>query len=75
MPGKRITALTALSGAASANNDDLVIFDADADETKRISRSQLALGMAGDLGGANGSFTTTDGKTVTVVGGLITSIV
>jgi hypothetical protein len=31
--------------------------------------------MAGDLGGANGSFTTTDGKTVPVVGGLITSIV
>ena len=75
MPGSRITDLTALSGAASANNDDLLIFDTDADVTKRISRSQLALGMAGDLGGANGSFTTTDGKTVTVVGGLITSIV
>lgn len=49
MPGTRIKDLTALSGAASANNDDLVIFDADADETKRISRSQLADGMVGDL--------------------------
>lgn len=49
MPGKRISELTALSGAASANNDDLVIFDADAGETKRISRSQLADGLVGDL--------------------------
>lgn len=49
MPGKRISELTALSGAASANNDDLVIFDTDAGETKRISRSQLADGMVGDL--------------------------
>ena len=49
MPGRRITDLTALSGAGSANNDDLVIFDADADETKRISRSQLADGLVGDL--------------------------
>lgn len=75
MPGKRISELTALSGAGSANNDDLVIYDADAGTTKRISRSQLALGLAGDLGGASGSFTTADAKTVTVVGGLITSIV
>jgi len=75
MPGKRIKDLDPLSGAGSANDDDVVIFDSDADTTKRISRSQLALGMAGDLGGANGSFTTTDGKTVTVVGGLITNIV
>lgn len=49
MPGKRITDLTALSGANSANNDDLVIFDTTAGETKRISRSQLAEGMIDDL--------------------------
>jgi hypothetical protein len=49
MPGKRITDLTALSGANSANNDDLVIFDATASETKRISRSQLAEGMQADV--------------------------
>jgi len=49
MPGTRIKDLTALSGAGSANDDDLVIFDADADETKRISRSQLAAGLVGDL--------------------------
>lgn len=49
MPGKRITELTALSGANSANNDDVIIFDATANETKRISRSQLAEGMIDDL--------------------------
>jgi hypothetical protein len=49
MPGKRISELTALSGAGSANNDDVVIFDADASETKRISRSQLAAGMQSDV--------------------------
>jgi hypothetical protein len=49
MPGKRIPELIALSGAGSANNDDVVIFDADAGVTKRISRSQLAEGMVEDL--------------------------
>lgn len=49
MPGSRIPALTALSGANSANDDDIVIFDTSADTTKRISRSQLATGMVGDL--------------------------
>lgn len=49
MPGRRIKDLTALSGAGSANNDDVVIFDTNADTTKRISRSQLAEGMTPDL--------------------------
>lgn len=49
MTGRRISELTALSGAGSANNDDIVIFDATASETKRISRSQLAEGMTPDL--------------------------
>lgn len=74
MPAKRIPDLTAISGASTANDDNLVIFDTDANETKRILRSQLGLALAGDLGGASGSFTTVDGKTVTVVGGLITGI-
>jgi hypothetical protein len=75
MAAKRIPDLTAIAGASTANNDNLVIFDTDANETKRILRSQLALALAGDLGGASGSFTTVDGKTVTVSAGLITSIV
>lgn len=49
MPGKRIKDLTALSGAGSANDDDVVIFDTNANETKRISRSQLAEGMQADV--------------------------
>jgi hypothetical protein len=49
MPGKRIKNLTALSGAGSANDDDVVIFDTTADTTKRISRSQLAEGMQADV--------------------------
>ena len=49
MPGSRISALTAIAGASTANNDDLVIFDASADTTKRILRSELAIGLVGDL--------------------------
>lgn len=49
MPGKRISELTALSGAGSANDDDVIIFDTTASETKRISRSQLAEGMQSDV--------------------------
>lgn len=48
MPGKRISELTALTGAGSASNDDLVIFDTDAVTTKRITRAQLAVGMQAD---------------------------
>jgi hypothetical protein len=46
---KRIPDLTAIAGASTANDDNLVIFDTDANETKRILRSQLAIGMVGDL--------------------------
>ena len=49
MPAKRIPDLTAISGASTANDDNLVIFDTDANETKRILRSQLAAGLVGDL--------------------------
>ena len=49
MSGSRVPALTAISGANTANDDDLIIFDTSTNTTKRISRSQLAVGMAGDL--------------------------
>lgn len=75
MAGKRIPDLDPLSGAASANDDKFVVYDVDAGVTKRMDRSQVGVAIAGDLGGASGSFTTVDGKTVTVVAGLITSIV
>lgn len=75
MAGTRIPNLDPLSGAASANDDKFVVFDVSDNETKRMDRSQVGLAIAGDLGGASGSFTTVDGKTVTVVAGLITAIV
>ena len=49
MTNKRIPQLDALTGAASANDDSIVIFDASTDTTKRILRSQLAIGLAGDI--------------------------
>jgi hypothetical protein len=49
MPAKRIPALDVLTGAQSATDDKLVIFDATADTTKAITRRELAKGMAGDL--------------------------
>lgn len=49
MAGKRIPDLDPLSGAASANDDKLVIYDSSTTTTKRIDRSQLAAGLVGDL--------------------------
>lgn len=49
MAGKRIPDLDPLSGAQSANDDKLVIYDASTASTKRIDRSQLAAGLVGDL--------------------------
>ena len=49
MPGKRIPDLTAIAGASTANDDNLVIYDTSEGTTKRILRSQLAAGIVGDL--------------------------
>jgi hypothetical protein len=49
MPGKRIPDLTAIAGASTANDDNLVIYDTNEGTTKRILRSQLAAGLVGDL--------------------------
>jgi hypothetical protein len=49
MPGQRIPDLTAIAGASTANDDNLVIFDTSLNTTKRILRSQLAVGLVGDL--------------------------
>lgn len=49
MTNKRIPQLDALTGAGSANDDNLVIFDTSTDTTKRILRSQLGIGIVGDL--------------------------
>ena len=49
MTAKRISELTVITGASTANDDNLVIFDTSTSETKRILRSQLAVGLVGDL--------------------------
>jgi hypothetical protein len=49
MTAKRISELTVIAGADTANDDNLVIFDTSASTTKRILRSQLAAGLVGDL--------------------------
>lgn len=73
MANKRIPQLDALTGAASANDDNLVIFDTSADTTKRILRSQLAIGMATDLSGA-GLENDGTGKIRVIPGSRVTSV-
>ena len=46
MTAKRIPALTVLTGAQSATDDKLVIFDATANETKAITLQQLTIAQA-----------------------------
>jgi hypothetical protein len=65
MPGKRIPELPALSGATSANDDDIVVFDTSGDETKRISRSQLAEGMQADVQVLSNKTIDADANTIT----------
>lgn len=49
MPPKRIPELDAITGAQTANDDNLIVFDTSANTTKRILRSQLAAAIAGEL--------------------------
>ena len=49
MTAKRIPQLDAITGASTANDDNLVIFDTSTNTTKRILRSQLAAGLVNDL--------------------------
>jgi hypothetical protein len=49
MPAKRIPQLDILTGATSATDDKVVIFDITADTTKAITRQELGRGIVGDL--------------------------
>ena len=51
MTATRIPQLDVLTGAQSATDDKLVIFDATANATKAITRQELAKGLAIDLAG------------------------
>lgn len=70
MAGKRIPDLDPLSGAASANDDKLVIYDSSTTTTKRIDRSQLAAGLVGDL-----PFTPTGFVSATTIPTAVTEVV
>jgi hypothetical protein len=49
MPAKRIPQLDNLTGAASATDDKVVIYDVTANVTKAITRVELGKGIVGDL--------------------------
>jgi len=49
MPAKRIPQLDIITGATSATDDKVVIFDVDANTTKAITRQELGRGIVGDL--------------------------
>ena len=55
MADKKISELTAITGANTAADDELVIVDISADETKKISRAELATALgAGAVDSVNG---------------------
>ena len=47
---KKVSELTALTGADSATDDLFLIIDTDATETKNITRDELAIGLGGPMG-------------------------
>lgn len=76
MAASRIPDLTSLTGAGSTSSDLLVIFDADADTTKKITRAQLAAGLQSDLAAypTTGTIATQDADAVAITGGTISGI-
>jgi len=61
MADKKISELTAITGANTAADDELVIVDTSADETKKISRAELATALG------SGAVDSVNGETGTVV--------
>lgn len=76
MPAKRIPDLPTLSGAGSVAGDSLVIFDADLNTTKRITRAELALAIQADLPTPPtvGTLGTQNADAVDITGGSITGV-
>lgn len=76
MAASRIPDLTSLTGAGSTSSDLLVIFDADADTTKKITRAQLAAGLQGDLAAypTTGTIATQNANNVAITGGTLSGI-
>lgn len=76
MPAKRIPELPTLTGAGSVAGDSLLIYDADLDTTKRITRAELALGLQQDLPALPtlGTMATQNADAVAITGGTISGV-
>ena len=76
MTAKRIPDLVSLTGAGSASADSLLIFDADANATKKITRAELAIGIQNDLPAAPtvGTLGTQNANAVAITGGTIDGV-
>jgi len=79
MADRKISELTAITGANTAADDELVIVDTSADETKKISRAELATALgAGAVDSVNGETGTVvldaaDVGALALTGGTLTS--
>lgn len=76
MPAKRIPDLPTLAGAGSVAGDKLLIYDADLDVTKSITRAELAAGLVNDLPAAPvvGTLGAQNSDAVSITGGSITGV-
>jgi hypothetical protein len=76
MPAKRIPELPTLTGAGSVAGDSLLIYDADLDTTKRITRAELAIGLQQDLPAAPtlGTMASQNADAVAITGGTISGV-
>ena len=76
MPAKRIPELPTLTGAGSVAGDSLLIYDADLDTTKRITRAELAIGLEQDLPALPtlGTMATQNADAVAITGGTISGV-
>lgn len=76
MPAKRIPDLPTLAGAGSVAGDKLLIYDADLDVTKSITRAELAAGLLNDLPAAPvvGTLGVQNSDAVSITGGSISGV-
>lgn len=76
MAAQRIPDLVSLTGAGSASTDSLLIFDADQDATKKITRAELAIGLLNDMPSAPtvGTLGAQNADNVAITGGSITGV-
>lgn len=76
MAAKRIPELPTLTGAGSVAGDSLLIYDADLDVTKRITRAELAIGITADLPAAPtvGTLGGQEADAVAITGGTIDGV-